>query len=133
MLRISLVFVLYVTLLANFPCSDAFSQSALMPLVSARRGLQACRMTATEPQVVPFTQEMRQKAMSLHTFSQAPKEGQTKDTSSNTQVEQWQTTKEDYLQFLVDSKIVYQGFDKAVERPELQSLKNTGDWGLHVS
>lgn len=64
--------------------------------------------------------------MSLHTFSQAPKEGKIKDESANTQVEQWQTTKEDYLQFLVDNKVVYEAFEKAVEKPELQSLRNTG-------
>jgi hypothetical protein len=83
-------------------------------------------MAATEPVVVPFTQEMREKAMSLHTFSQAPKEGKVKDQSSNTQVEQWQTTKEDFLQFLVDNKVVYEAFEKAVQKPELQSLRSTG-------
>ena len=126
----SLSFVLFATLLSIFPSSDAFTQSQLMSLAKPRRGLQICTMAAAEPQVLPFTQEMRQKAMSLHTFSQAPKEGPLKDNSANTQVEQWQTTKEDYLQFLVDSKVVYQAFEKSTERPELQSLRNTGLRGL---
>ena len=54
-----------------------------------------------------FTQEMRAKAMSLHTFSQAPKEGKKKDTKE-TQVVNWETTKEDFLQFLTDSLVVYE-------------------------
>ena len=118
---------------AAFACSQAFSFPAafkLSPGVDTRGfrdGLHLCKMTAAEPKVVVFTQEMRQAAMSLHTFSQAPKEGKVKDVSSETQVEQWQTTKEDFLQFLVDSKAVYEAFEKAVERPELQSLKNTGE------
>ena len=52
-----------------------------------------------------FTQEMRAKAMSLHTFSQAPKEGKVADKSANTVVAQWETTKEDFLQFLTDSLV----------------------------
>jgi hypothetical protein len=35
---------------------------------------------------MPFTLEMRNAAMALHTFSQAPKSGKVKDTSANTQV-----------------------------------------------
>jgi hypothetical protein len=35
---------------------------------------------------LPFTAEMRNAAMALHTFSQAPKEGKVKDQSANTQV-----------------------------------------------
>ena len=118
---------------AAFASSQAFSFPTafkLSPGVDTRGfrgGLHLCKMTAAEPKVVVFTQEMRQAAMSLHTFSQAPKEGKVKDVSSETQVEQWQTTKEDFLQFLVDSKVVYEAFEKAVERPELQSLKNTGE------
>merc|ERR1712216_67743 len=73
-----------------------------------------------------FTQEMRAKAMSLHTFSQAPKEGKARDTSANTVVDQWETTKEDFLQFLVDSLVVYQAFEKAVAKPELKLLQNSG-------
>ena len=45
--------------------------------------------------------------MSLHTFSQAPKEGKKKDTKE-TQVVNWETTKEDFLQFLTDSLLVYE-------------------------
>ena len=39
-------------------------------------------MPSAEVASVPFTQEMRQKAMSLHTFSQAPREGKQKDAVS---------------------------------------------------
>merc|ERR1712216_804354 len=71
-----------------------------------------------------FTQEMRAKAMSLHTFSQAPKEGKARDTSANTVVDQWETTKEDFLQFLVDSLVVYQAFGETLplSRASMSSL-----------
>lgn len=92
------------------------------------------RMTASEAAATgtdanvkaTFTQEMRAKAMSLHTFSQAPKQGQQRDSSANTVVDQWLTTKEDFLQFLVDNKVVYQAFEKAVEMPHLSRFQNTG-------
>lgn len=88
-------------------------------------------MTAVDPLAtgakLTFTQEMRAKAMSLHTFSQAPKQKDVKkDTSSNTQMEQWQTTKGDFLQFLVDSLVVYTAYEEVVQKPELARLRNSG-------
>ena len=105
------------------------------------------------PAKLTFTQEMRAKAMSLHTFSQAPKEGKKKDTKE-TQVVNWETTKEDFLQFLTDSLVVYkvrtalgrrdrdcsmdlifmeslltvklQAFELAVQKPGLELLVNSG-------
>jgi len=55
---------------------------------------------------------------------QAPKEGKARDTSANTVVDQWQTTKEDFLQFLTDSLVVYEAFEVALQKPELQLLRN---------
>eukprot|EP00286_Rhodomonas_abbreviata_P016984 CAMPEP_0181323942 /NCGR_PEP_ID=MMETSP1101-20121128/20073_1 /TAXON_ID=46948 /ORGANISM="Rhodomonas abbreviata, Strain Caron Lab Isolate" /LENGTH=257 /DNA_ID=CAMNT_0023432041 /DNA_START=158 /DNA_END=931 /DNA_ORIENTATION=+ len=73
-----------------------------------------------------FTQEMRNKAMSLHTFSQAPKEGKVKDQNVNTVVQEWQTTGEDFIQFLVDSRAVYEALESAVTKGEFQIFQNTG-------
>jgi len=73
-----------------------------------------------------FTQEMRAKAMSLHTFSQAPKEGKVADKSANTVVAQWETTKEDFLQFLTDSLVVYEAFESKLAKADLSVLQNSG-------
>eukprot|EP00293_Proteomonas_sulcata_P009674 CAMPEP_0184298480 /NCGR_PEP_ID=MMETSP1049-20130417/9282_1 /TAXON_ID=77928 /ORGANISM="Proteomonas sulcata, Strain CCMP704" /LENGTH=284 /DNA_ID=CAMNT_0026608625 /DNA_START=1 /DNA_END=855 /DNA_ORIENTATION=+ len=108
---------------------QAFQPTCLVPSrISARTSaLPALRMTAAESkETLLFTQEMRNKAMSLHTFSQAPKEGTKKDTSTNTQVAEWQTTTDDFLQFLVDSQVVYEAFEQAVENGGLTTFKNTG-------
>merc|ERR1712216_966435 len=70
-----------------------------------------------------FTQEMRAKAMSLHTFSQAPKEGKVADKSANTVVAQWETTKEDFLQFLTDSLVA---FESKLTKADLSVLQNSG-------
>jgi len=58
-----------------------------------RQGSSAARMMAPPLKTefpsgkeMPFTLEMRNAAMALHTFSQAPKSGKVKDTSANTQV-----------------------------------------------
>jgi heme oxygenase len=76
---------------------------------------------------LPFTTEMRNAAMALHTFSQAPKEGKVKDQSANTQVEQWSASKEDYMQFLVDSKVVYAAFEEVCNsNDDLLLFRNTG-------
>jgi hypothetical protein len=54
----------------------------------------AAAASAAKKEPMLFTQEMRNKAMSLHTFSQAPKSGgQQRDTSANTVVDQWETTR----------------------------------------
>ena len=63
--------------------------------LALRQGSSAARMMAGKAQAktefpsgkeMPFTLEMRNAAMALHTFSQAPKSGKVKDTSANTQV-----------------------------------------------
>merc|ERR1712216_584467 len=94
----------------------------------AHCSLSPLRMNAAEPVAtakLTFTQEMRAKAMSLHTFSQAPKEGKKKDTKE-TQVVNWETTKEDFLQFLTDSLVVYEAMEVAVQKPGLELLVNSG-------
>jgi len=114
--------------------ASAFSVGMSLPQLRSgarsARSAMPLRMKAAEPAVagskLTFTQEMRNKAMSLHTFSQAPKEGKARDTSANTVVDQWQTTKEDFLQFLTDSLVVYEAFEVALQKPELQLLRNSG-------
>jgi len=111
--------------------SDAFTTGlgALPTLKTSNtnRCSSMLRMTASaEGTKLSFTQEMRNKAMSLHTFSQAPKEGKLKDQNVNTVVDQWQTTKEDYMQFLVDSRTVYEALEAAVQKPTLTTFVDTG-------
>ncbi|KAA8495174.1 Heme oxygenase 1, chloroplastic [Porphyridium purpureum] len=52
-----------------------------------------------------FVEEMRFVAMRLHTKDQAPREGQMEEAALP--IQEWRPRKEDYLQFLVDSKAVY--------------------------
>jgi heme oxygenase len=66
---------------------------------------------------------LRNAAMKLHTKEQAPREGQALSKRQANYI----PTLEDYLQFLVDSKHVYEAFENAVQiNPELASLQNTG-------
>ena len=70
--------------------------------------------------------ELRGAAMKLHTRKQAPKEGQAEDTSSPEE-RGYITTRDDYLQFLVDSLHVYQAMEDIVnEKDELVIFRNTG-------
>lgn len=63
--------------------------------------------------------------MKLHTRSQAPKEGQAEEGAP--QEEPYTTTHADYLQFLVDSKHVYEAMEEIVnEKDELKMFRNTG-------
>jgi len=103
---------------------------AFVPVIgsSGRLSLRASSMNraCSLKMALSFTQEMRNKAMSLHTFSQAPKEGKVKDQNANTVVNQWQTTKEDFMQFLVDSRVVYEALEEAVKKPGFDTFVNTG-------
>lgn len=68
--------------------------------------------------------EMRPYAMKLHTTDQAPKEGRQKPKTPFTK---WQPTRQDYLQFLIDSLMVYSTFDKIIlDHAALHSLRQTG-------
>jgi len=69
--------------------------------------------------------ELRGAAMKLHTKSQAPKEGKAKEDAPP--AEPHVTTHQDYLQFLVDSKYVYEAMEDIVnERDELAVFRDTG-------
>lgn len=57
--------------------------------------------------------EMRSYAMKLHTRDQAPREGQQKAEKPFTT---WEPKRENYLQFLVDSLVVYETLDNIVAR-----------------
>ena len=47
-------------------------------------------------------------------------------TASALQVEQWEASQEEFQQFLVDSRIVYQAFDEMVKKSEYNIFENTG-------
>lgn len=67
--------------------------------------------------------ELRKAAMKLHTRDQA-KEGEQEAQKPFTA---WEPKRQDYLQFLVDSKLVYETFDDIIaQRPELAPFRNTG-------
>lgn len=68
--------------------------------------------------------EMRGAAMKLHTRDQAPKEGQ---QPAQKPVQAWEPQKEDYLQFLVDSRAVYGEFEELIATvDDLAPFRNSG-------
>lgn len=67
--------------------------------------------------------ELRGAAMKLHTRSQAPKEGE----AENEIGPEKKLTHANYLQFLVDSKHIYEEFEEVVARtPALDMFRDTG-------
>ncbi|EOD30909.1 hypothetical protein EMIHUDRAFT_113033 [Emiliania huxleyi CCMP1516] len=58
--------------------------------------------------------EMRGAAMKLHTRDQSPREGQ---QPAQTPVKAWEPQREDYLQFLVDSRHVFAASEVALPYP----------------
>jgi len=73
-----------------------------------------------------FVAEMRKVAMKLHTKEQAPKEG---EQESKRPMQQFSPTKEGYLQFLAESKAVYDTLERIMEDakdPQYERFQNTG-------
>lgn len=78
-----------------------------------------------------FVEEMRFVAMKLHTREQAPKEGEKKPEPKPEQqpMAKWEPTKEGYLKFLVESKVMYEAMEQIVASgasPQYAAFKNTG-------
>lgn len=97
------------------PTFGVRNHQSLTPLLASRE--------ATAAPAGFIEKELRGAAMKLHTRSQAPKEGQAKEEPQ----EQYVTTHEDYLQFLVDSKHVYEAMEDVVnEKEELSMFRSTG-------
>ncbi len=70
--------------------------------------------------------ELRPYAMKLHTRDQAPREGE-REANKATPFTKWKPTRQNYLQFLVDSLRVYETFEHIINtHPRLQLLRNTG-------
>jgi len=75
-----------------------------------------------------FVEEMRFVAMRLHTKEQAPKEGK-KEAPKENPMTKFQPTLEGYLQFLVESKVVYDVMEEIVakeQHPIYPNFRNTG-------
>lgn len=76
-----------------------------------------------------FVEEMRFVAMRLHTKDQAPREG--KQEQSALPIDAWYPRKDDFMQFLVDSRCVYSYFENELaapgsEHPLFSRFANTG-------
>ncbi|CAN0182514.1 unnamed protein product [Ectocarpus fasciculatus] len=68
---------------------------------------------------------MRRAAMKLHTRDQSPKEG--KQENKGTKFSDWKPSRRGYLQFLVDSKVVYEALEEACgSDPRLSEFRDTG-------
>jgi len=72
--------------------------------------------------------EMRRAAMALHTRDQAPREGQ---QPAQKPVSTWQPGRAEYLQFLVDSRAVYECLEQIVA--STPTFASFGDSGLERS
>lgn len=72
-----------------------------------------------------FVADMRKIAMKMHTKDQAPKEGGRE--ASKTPMSAWQPTREGYLQFLAESKAVYDAFESIIAtNPAYAGFRNSG-------
>eukprot|EP00891_Asterochloris_glomerata_P001087 jgi/Astpho2/1087/e_gw1.00019.8.1_t len=74
-----------------------------------------------------FVEEMRFVAMKLHTKDQAPKEGGKE--AAKQPFQQWKPTKEGFLRFLVESKVVYDTIERVIQeapRPEFKRFQDSG-------
>ncbi|KAK3282234.1 Heme oxygenase 1, variant 2 [Cymbomonas tetramitiformis] len=76
---------------------------------------------------------MRFVAMKLHTKEQAPKEGGRETPAEAKPMAQWQPTTEGYLNFLVQSKLVYETMEEIVTNEELAIYKDFQNTGLERS
>lgn len=89
--------------------------------------------TATEEKARPrpgekkgFVEEMRFVAMKLHTKDQAPKEG---GRAADPNKPKFAPTREGYLSFLVESKVVFEALERlmaAASHPSYAKFQNTG-------
>lgn len=77
-----------------------------------------------------FVMEMRKVAMKLHTKEQAPKEGERKPPPK---MPKWNPTKEGYLQFLVESKAVYDCLETIMKEGDNEAYAKFQDTGLERS
>lgn len=69
-------------------------------------------------------EDLRTYAMKFHTKDQAPREGQQK---AQTPFTKWEPTRQNYVQFLVDSLHVYETLETLAQTmPELADFKATG-------
>merc|ERR1719379_2535155 len=91
----------------------------------------AATTTETKPRPRPgekkgFVEEMRFVAMKLHTKDQAPKEG---GREAMPNPPKFEPTREGYLSFLVESKVVYDALESlvaAASHPSYALFQNTG-------
>lgn len=79
----------------------------------------------TTSEFPPILQELRDVAMRLHTREQAPREGQAE--APKKPAEPYVPTQADYLQFLVDSYVVYVALEEIVNEVDvLAPFRNSG-------
>jgi len=70
-----------------------------------------------------FLAELKSQAMKLHTRRQAPTKGERREETKEELRQQavWQPTRESYLQYLVDSKAVFEAIEKVVAESSADS------------
>ena len=73
-----------------------------------------------------FVEEMRFVAMKLHTKDQAPREGEVEESALP--IDAWYPTRADFMQFLIDSRHVYEYFENDLvhKYPMFTRFRDTG-------
>ncbi|PSC74963.1 heme oxygenase [Micractinium conductrix] len=108
------------------PVAAARRSARPAPLVARRPLRLAVRASAAETKYATFLEELRDYSMKLHTKSQAPKEGQAPEKREQ---KPFEPTREGFLQFMVESKVVYEAFEEimaAAPVPYYKQLSGTG-------
>lgn len=96
-------------------------------LVVSRRQQVVVRAAASETTYETFLDELRDYSMKLHTRSQAPKEGQAPEKREQ---KPFAPTREGFLQFMVESKVVYEAFDAIIQQAPVAYYKQLANTGL---
>ena len=103
---------------------DVRSTTTLLSAVTNPTTAATSTTGETTPEYSFVRDDLRTYAMKLHTRDQSPKEGQQK---AETPFTKWEPSRNNYLQFLVDSLEVYETLEELVQQiPALASFKSTG-------
>lgn len=96
-------------------------------LAAAPRRLAICAAAAESTTFGTFLEELRDYSMKLHTRSQAPKEGRAPEKKEQ---KPFAPTREGFLRFMVESKVVYDTFEDIMHQAPVEYYKQLTNTGL---
>ncbi|PRW33603.1 heme oxygenase isoform B [Chlorella sorokiniana] len=110
----------------NLTGSQPIQGAVRLRRTGGRRPAQEIAAYVSDHPHATFLEELRDYSMKLHTKSQAPKEGQAPEPK---QQKPFEPTREGFLNFMVESKVVYDAFEDIMREaavPFYAQLANTG-------